>query len=445
MLANATSSRPSTTTRAPCGEATRAPACARARRRARAASVALERGDERGRHGDQPARPAASSPSFANSARSASTSGIAGRQQLVAVEDRVGAGEEAQRLHRVAQLAPAGRQPHHRLRHRDARDGDRAHELERIERRVAAEAASCSGVPSTCTRWLIGTDSGYGSRLASCAISPARCARDSPMPTMPPQQTWMPASRTRVERVEPILVVARRDRSRRRTRARCRDCGCSSRGPASRSASAWPSFSMPSVQQVSSPSAFTSRTIASTGARSRSFGPRHAAPMQKRVAPAAFAARAAATTASTSSSASFGDAGVIARRLRAVAAVLGTAAGLDRDAASRAARRSARDARDAPPARETGDRGTAARTAPRRAATVQRAGAGAGARRGVRRVGRRSCVRRMASRRPSGCVHGCGSVGAIARVCADRCDCDYNRRRVSREVRILSNSRARNI
>ena len=68
--------------------------------------------------------------------------------------------------------------------------------------------------------------------------------------------------------------------------------------------SAWPSFSMPSVAQVSSPSALTARTISSTGSRSRSFGPRHAAPMQKRVAPAAFAARAAATTSSTSSIAS---------------------------------------------------------------------------------------------------------------------------------------------
>ena len=44
------------------------------------------------------------------------------------------------------------------------------------------------------------------------------------------------------------------------------------------------------MQHVSSPSAFTSRTMSSTGARSRSFGPRHAAPMQKRVAPSSFAA-----------------------------------------------------------------------------------------------------------------------------------------------------------
>ena len=55
---------------------------------------------------------------------------------------------------------------------------------------------------------------------------------------------------------------------------------------------------MPSVAQVSSPSAFTPSTIAQTFSRSRSLGERQAAPMQKRLAPAAFAARASASTAS---------------------------------------------------------------------------------------------------------------------------------------------------
>ena len=71
---------------------------------------------------------------------------VAGRQELVAVEDRVRAGEEAQRLHRIAELAAAGREPHHRLRHRDPRDRDRADELERIERgarRRSARGAAC--------------------------------------------------------------------------------------------------------------------------------------------------------------------------------------------------------------------------------------------------------------------------------------------------------------
>src|SRR5260370_220679 len=42
---------------------------------------------------------------------------------------------------------------------------------------------------------------------------------------------------------------------------------------------------MPSVAQVSSPSALTPSTMAQTESRSRSFGLRHAAPMQKRLAP----------------------------------------------------------------------------------------------------------------------------------------------------------------
>ncbi len=48
------------------------------------------------------------------------------------------------------------------------------------------------------------------------------------------------------------------------------------------------------------PIAFTSRIIWVTFSISRPFGLRHAAPMQKRLAPAAFAARASFSTASTS-------------------------------------------------------------------------------------------------------------------------------------------------
>ena len=134
---------------------------------------------------------------------------IAGGEQLVAVEDRIGAGEETQRLHRLAHLAPAGGQAHHRLRHRDARHGDRAHELERIER--ASPCTACSGVPSTCTRLLIGTDSGYGSRFASCAISPARCARDLAHADDAAAADVHAGVAHALERVEPVLVVARGD------------------------------------------------------------------------------------------------------------------------------------------------------------------------------------------------------------------------------------------
>ena len=61
---------------------------------------------------------------------------------------------------------------------------------------------------------------------------------------------------------------------------------------------------MPSVAQVSSPSACTSRTMAATFSRSLCLGERQAAPMQKRVAPAARAARARSMTVSSGSSAS---------------------------------------------------------------------------------------------------------------------------------------------
>nr|GEU28319.1 conserved hypothetical protein [Tanacetum cinerariifolium] len=59
---------------------------------------------------------------------------VVGGEQLVAVKNRIGAGQEAHRLHRFAHLAPARRQAHARFRHGDAGDCNGAHEFERIER-----------------------------------------------------------------------------------------------------------------------------------------------------------------------------------------------------------------------------------------------------------------------------------------------------------------------
>ena len=58
---------------------------------------------------------------------------------------------------------------------------------------------------------------------------------------------------------------------------------------------------MPSVTQVSNPSALTARTISVTAAISFSLGPRQAAPMQNRPAPCSLAALAAASTSSVDS------------------------------------------------------------------------------------------------------------------------------------------------
>ena len=59
---------------------------------------------------------------------------------------------------------------------------------------------------------------------------------------------------------------------------------------------------MPSVMQASSPRSFTSRTMLASFSTSRSFSSRHAAPMQKRPAPAFLAFSAAARTWARSSS-----------------------------------------------------------------------------------------------------------------------------------------------
>ena len=78
------------------------------------------------------------------------------------------------------------------------------------------------------------------------------------------------------------------------------------------------------------PSARTPRTISSTRSNCGPCGTsRHAAPMQKRVAPCSRARRAAASVSSTLSSSSRTDARLVMRRLRAVGAILRAAAGLD--------------------------------------------------------------------------------------------------------------------
>src|SRR4029077_12767677 len=59
--------------------------------------------------------------------------GIAGGEELVAVEDRIRAGEEAQRLHCFGHVRAPGGEPHETRRHGDAGAGDGAHELAPIE------------------------------------------------------------------------------------------------------------------------------------------------------------------------------------------------------------------------------------------------------------------------------------------------------------------------
>ena len=66
--------------------------------------------------------------------------------------------------------------------------------------------APLSGVPSTCTSMLIGTLSGWLGSVASAWIMPILSSGPSPMPTMPPQQTLMPAIADLGQRVQAILV-----------------------------------------------------------------------------------------------------------------------------------------------------------------------------------------------------------------------------------------------
>ncbi|MCY1541772.1 hypothetical protein D9M68_774740 [compost metagenome] len=66
----------------------------------------------------------------------------------------------------------------------------------RMKSNGSTSFSSASGVPCTLTSMLIGTDSGCSGRFASWISRPARSSTDSPMPRMPPEQIFIPASRT---------------------------------------------------------------------------------------------------------------------------------------------------------------------------------------------------------------------------------------------------------
>ena len=160
---------------------------------------------------------------------------------------------------------------------------------------------------------------------------PTRSSRASPMPTMPPQQTLMPASRTCCERVEPILVGARGD-----------DLAVEfGRGvevvvvvveAGVLEPQRLLGVSMPSVTQVSRPSAFTPSTMAQTHVEvallRRAPGGAHAEAAWRR--PPWRPCASASTSSTCHQLLAPSSAGVVMRALRAVAAVLRAAAGLDR-------------------------------------------------------------------------------------------------------------------
>ena len=70
---------------------------------------------------------------------------VGGGEKLVAIEDRVGAGEEAEHLRLAAERAPSRREPNARLRHQYARGRHHAHEVERIDRRAVLQRRAWHG------------------------------------------------------------------------------------------------------------------------------------------------------------------------------------------------------------------------------------------------------------------------------------------------------------
>ena len=220
--------------------------------------------------------------------------GIARRQQLLAVEDRVRAGEEAQRLQLVAEIAAARGQPDVRPRHQDPRDGDAAHELERIERRGVGERRAGNRHELVDRhafrlrrqrRERVQHADAVGARLAhadDAAAADLDAGRAHALERLEPVRIGARADDLLVElgrRVQVVVVVV--------------EAGVGEALGLPRRAS------RPSVAHVSSPRALTALTIARIGSSCESLGPRYDAPMQNRVAPASFARCAAARTASS--------------------------------------------------------------------------------------------------------------------------------------------------
>ena len=195
---------------------------------------------------------------------------------------------------------------------------------------------------------------------------------------------------------------------------------------------------MPSVQQVSSPSALTARTIVEHRRRGRAPSARATRrPCKSASRRCAFASRAARDDGRRGpSSGCFLDARVVALRLRAVAAILGAAAGLDRhqrrelDAVRRVmlAMRLLR-------AKESSGNGSAKSESDLIDAST-RAPAGASAR-------VRASRKRIEGDRTFGRWHCAVGIplqfeGALSHRSGATRDCDYNRGRVSRHVPMLS-------
>jgi len=163
--------------------------------------------------------------------------------------------------------------------------------------------------------------------FASCATRPARCVRLSPIRRYR-RCTHACRFAHALQRVQPVLVVARADDVAVEFRRGIQVVVVVIQ-PRTRSCSVCASFSMPSVAQVSMPSARTPLTISTTLAMSASLGfaPRRA--HAEAVCALCCAARAAAITHPHRASSCSRH-----RRngtpIAAIAAILRTAAGLDR-------------------------------------------------------------------------------------------------------------------
>ncbi len=122
------------------------------------------------------------------------------------MEDRIGAGEKAQRLRLLGHVLAPGREPHHRQWHGDAGGRDRARELDRIEPGAAGERRTLH-LHQHVDRYAFGMDGKIRQRRDQADAILARLAHADDAAT---------ANRDAgiahvLQRVEPVLINAGRD------------------------------------------------------------------------------------------------------------------------------------------------------------------------------------------------------------------------------------------
>ena len=247
-------------------------------------------------------------------------------EQFFADEERIGAGHKAKRDRFARKRTAPGAQANHRRGHQDARRGDRAHENQRVERLLMFQRSSLDAhqhIDGHAFRMRI--ERGKLVQQADAIVLGFAHADNSAAADRDSRFSH------RREGAQAVVVVARGDDLAVKLRRSIQIVVVGSQAGFGQ-ALGLRSSSMPSEQQTSMPSLATRRTISRTFSKSSpSRTSRHAAPMQKRVAPSLAGALGKFRDFVHGEQTAARDFRRVVRALRAVGAILRASAGLHRE------------------------------------------------------------------------------------------------------------------